>query len=54
MNPIPIDNQLKTGVKMSEILPELKIIAIQQKLNLTKLSHFKKAMRILLISINHN
>jgi hypothetical protein len=49
-----IDNQLTTGIKMSAILPFLKIIAAQQKLDLSKLSGFKKAKRILLISINHN
>jgi hypothetical protein len=47
-------NNLKQGVKMSAILPMLKIIAQQQKLNLTKLSQFNKAKRFLLISINQN
>ena len=51
---ILIDNQLRPGAKMSEILPELKIIAIQQKLNLSRYSQFKKAYHYLLISINHN
>jgi hypothetical protein len=45
---------LKQGVKMSAILPFLKIIAQQQKLNLNKLSQFNKAKRFLLISINQN
>lgn len=47
-------NNLKQGVKMSAILPMLNIIAQQQKLNLTKLSHYRKAKRFLLISINQN
>jgi hypothetical protein len=47
-------NNLKQGVKMSAILPILNIIAQQQKLNLTKLSHYRKAKRFLLISINQN
>jgi hypothetical protein len=47
-------NNLKKGVKLSEVLPMLKIIAQQQKLNLTKLSQFNKAKRFLLISINQN
>ena len=47
-------NNLKQGIKMSAILPMLNIIAQQQKLNLTKLSHYRKAKRFLLISINQN
>jgi hypothetical protein len=47
-------NNLKQGIKLSEVLPMLKIIAQQQKLNLTKLSQFNKAKRFLLISINQN
>ncbi len=49
-----ITNQLPEGVKLSAILPMLKIIAQQQKLNLNKLSQFNKAKRFLLISINQN
>jgi hypothetical protein len=49
-----IQTNLTKGVKMSAILPFLKIIAQQQKLNLTKLSQFNKAKRFLLISINQN
>jgi hypothetical protein len=47
-------NNLKQGVKMSAILPFLKIIAQQQKLDLTRLTQFNKAKRFLLISINQN
>jgi hypothetical protein len=47
-------NNLKQGVKMSAILPMLKIIAQQQKLDLTRLTQFNKAKRFLLISINQN
>jgi hypothetical protein len=47
-------NNLKQGIKLSEVLPMLKIIAQQQNLNLTKLSQFNKAKRFLLISINQN
>jgi len=54
LNQLPIDNQLTEGCKLSQIMPFLKIIAQQQKLNLTKLSHYRKAKRILLISINQN
>ena len=49
-----ITNQLPEGIKMSAILPFLKIIAAQQKLDLRKLSHYRKAKRFLLISINQN
>jgi len=49
-----IQNTLPEGIKMSAILPFLKIIAAQQKLDLRKLSHYRKAKRILLISINQN
>lgn len=49
-----IQNTLPEGIKMSAILPLLKIIAAQQKLDLTKLSHYRKAKRFLLISINQN
>jgi hypothetical protein len=49
-----IDNTLKKGIKMSAVLPFLQIIAKQQRLDLTRLSHFKKAYRYLLISINQN
>lgn len=54
LNTIPIDNQLTQGCKVSQIMPFLNIIAQQQKLNLTKLSHYRRAKRILLISINQN
>jgi hypothetical protein len=40
--------------KMSAILPFLKIIAQQQKLNIRRLSDFKKALRYLQISIMQN
>jgi len=46
--------KLTKGVKLSAILPILKIIAAQQKLDLRKLSHYRKAKRFLLISINQN
>jgi len=36
LNQLPIDNQLTEGCKLSQIMPFLKIIAQQQKLNLTK------------------
>ena len=49
-----IDNKLKPGVKLTEIKPVLTIVAAQQKLNLTRNSEFKKALRIINISINHN
>lgn len=49
-----IENKLKKGIKMSAVLPFLQIIAQQQRLDLTRLSHFKKAHRYLLISINQN
>lgn len=50
-----IDNQLNPATKMSVLLPLLEIIARQQKLgDIKKLSNFKKAKRILLISINQN
>jgi len=49
-----IQTNLTKGVKMSAILPFLKIIAQQQNLNLTKLTQFNKAKRFLLISINQN
>jgi hypothetical protein len=49
-----IQTNLKQGVKMSEVLPMLKIIAQQQKLDLTRLTQFNKAKRFLLISINQN
>jgi len=49
-----IENQLTPNVRMSAILPFLKIIAAQQKLDLSKLSHYRKAKRFLLISINQN
>jgi hypothetical protein len=49
-----IDNTLPEGIKMSSILPFLKIIAAQQKLDLSKLSGYRKAKRFLLISINQN
>jgi hypothetical protein len=47
-------NNLKPGVKMSEVLPLLKIIAKQNNLDLTRLNEFNKAKRFLLISINQN
>jgi hypothetical protein len=47
-------NNLKQGIKLSEVLPMLKIIAQQQKLDLSKLSGYRKAKRFLLISINQN
>lgn len=43
-----------SGLKMSELLPFLKIISRQQKLNLTRVSECKRARRILLMSITHN
>jgi hypothetical protein len=46
--------KLTKGVKLSAILPMLKIIAQQQKLDLTRLTQFNKAKRFLLISINQN
>jgi hypothetical protein len=49
-----IQTNLKQGVKLSAILPFLKIIAQQQKLDLTRLTQFNKAKRFLLISINQN
>ena len=49
-----IQTNLKPGVKMSEILPLLKIIAKQHNLDLTRLTQFNKAKRFLLISINQN
>jgi len=49
-----IHNTLPEGIKMSAILPFLKIIAAQQKLDISKLSGYRKAKRILLISINQN
>jgi len=49
-----IQNTLPEGIKMSGILPFLKIIAAQQKLDISKLSHYRKAKRFLLISINQN
>jgi hypothetical protein len=49
-----IQTNLKEGVKLSAILPFLKIIAQQQKLDLTRLTQFNKAKRFLLISINQN
>ena len=42
------------GVKLSQAVPFLKVIAHQNKLVLSKLSNFKKASRILLISISNN
>ena len=54
LNPLTIDNQLTEGIKLSQIMPFLKIIAQQHNLNLTRLSHYRKAKRILLISINQN
>lgn len=54
LNPIQIDNQLTKGCKVSQIMPFLKIIAAQQKMNLNKLSNYRRAKRILLISINQN
>lgn len=54
LNTLTIQNSLTEGCKVSQIMPFLKIIAAQQKLNLTKLSHYRKAKRILLISINQN
>jgi len=54
MNVPTIQNSLTEGCKVSQIMPFLKIIAAQQKLNLTRLSHYRKAKRILLISINQN
>jgi hypothetical protein len=49
-----IQTNLTKGVKLSAILPMLKIIAQQQKLDLTRLTQFNKAKRFLLISINQN
>ncbi len=49
-----MQTNLKEGVKMSEILPLLKIIAQQHKLDLTRLTQFNKAKRYLIISINQN
>jgi hypothetical protein len=49
-----IQTNLKEGVKLSAILPFLKIIAQQQNLDLTRLTQFNKAKRFLLISINQN
>jgi hypothetical protein len=54
LNPIQIQNSLTPGCKVSQIMPFLKIISQQQNLNLTKLSHYRRAKRILLISINQN
>lgn len=42
------------GVKLSQAIPFLEVIAHQNKLVLSKLSSFKKASRILLISICNN
>lgn len=50
-----ITNQLTQGCKMSQIKPFLEILAQQHKLgNLKKLSTYKRAKRLLLISINQN
>lgn len=50
-----INNTLPEGIKMSAILPFLKIIAAQQNLgSIKKLSVYNKAKRILKLSINHN
>lgn len=49
-----ITNQLTQAVKVSQVLPFLKIIGAQNRLDLTKVSQFKKAFRILNISINQN
>jgi len=54
LNPLTIDNQLTEGVKMSQIKPFITIICAQQKLNPKLLSHYRKAKRLLLISINQN
>ena len=49
-----IQTNLTKGVRLSAILPFLKIIAQQQNLDLTRLTQFNKAKRFLLISINQN
>jgi hypothetical protein len=49
-----IQTNLTKGVKMSAVLPMLKIIAQQHNLDLTRLTQFNKAKRYLLISINQN
>jgi len=49
-----IQNNLTHGVKMTQIKPFINIICAQQKLNPKLLSHYKRAKRILLISINQN
>jgi hypothetical protein len=49
-----MQTNLKEGVKMSSVLPLLKIIAKQHNLDLTRLTEFNKAKRYLLISINQN
>ena len=40
--------------KMSEVMPFLNIIAKQQRLNIKRLSDFKKALRYLQVSIIQN
>lgn len=50
-----ITNQLTTGVKLSQIRPFLEILAIQHNLgDIKHLSTYKRAKRLLLISINQN
>lgn len=49
-----IDNQLNPAIKMSALLPLLKIIAQQRGLQLKKLSEYKKAIFYLKLSINNN
>lgn len=50
-----IDNQLTPGCKMSQIKPFLEILAKQHNLgSLTRLSTYKRAKRLLIISINQN
>jgi hypothetical protein len=51
---ILIKQQSLADKKLSTLLPYMQIIARQNKLNLRKLSEFKKCFRLLQISIAHN
>ena len=56
MNPIEIliAEQKIGNQKMSEVMPFLNIIAKQQRLNIKRLSDFKRAVRYLQVSIIQN
>lgn len=50
---LTLENDIKYA-KISEVIPFIKIVGRQNKLNLSKAKHFKKAFKIVLKSVINN